>query len=174
MSEALRYPIGKFTYEDQHGAQARFDAISTIVQFPHSLRAAAVSLSEAQLDTPYREGGWTARQVIHHVADSHVNAYVRTRWLLTEDQPTIKAYEEKGWAELPDAKSAPIELSLALVTAIHHRWALLLEGLPDEAYRRELVHPQNGPMSLDKLVRMYAWHGRHHVGHLEIVSGLHA
>jgi hypothetical protein len=170
MSEALRYPLGKFAYQGETGAQARLDAIAALIAFPETLRGVATSLSEAQLATPYRDDGWTARQVIHHIADSHINAYVRTRWLLTEDQPTIKAYQEKGWAELPDAKSAPIESSLALITATHQRWTLLLQSLPDEAYGRELVHPQNGPMSLDKLVQMYAWHGRHHLAHLQIVS----
>ena len=127
------------------GAEARRDAISTIVEFPQAFRAVATSLSEAQLATRYREGGWTARQVIHHVTDSHINAYVRTRWLLTEDRPTIKAYDEKAWAELPDATSAPIELSLALLAATHQRWTLLLESLPDEAFGRELVHPREWP-----------------------------
>ena len=174
MSEALRYPVGRFQYEGDMGADARRGAISTIVEFPQAFRAVATSLSEAQLATRYREDGWTARQVIHHVTDSHINAYVRTRWLLTEDRPTIKAYDEKGWAELPDATSAPIELSLALLAATHQRWTLLLESLPDEAFGRELVHPVNGPMTLDKLVHMYAWHGRHHMGHLQIVAGLRA
>ncbi|AMY07314.1 Putative metal-dependent hydrolase YfiT [Luteitalea pratensis] len=174
MSEALRYPVGRFQYEGDMGADARRGAISTIVEFPQVFRAVATSLSEAQLGTRYRDGGWAARQVIHHVSDSHINAYVRTRWLLTEDRPTIKAYDEKGWAELPDASSAPIELSLALLAATHQRWTLLLESLPDEAFGRELVHPVNGPMTLDKLVHMYAWHGRHHMGHLQIVSGLRA
>ena len=171
MSEALRYPVGRFQFQEDRGAGARLDAIAAIAQFPHAFRAAATSLSEAQLATPYREGGWTARQVIHHVSDSHINAYVRTRWLLTEDRPTIKAYDEKGWAELPDATSAPIELSLALIAATHARWTRLLESLPDEAFDRALIHPVNGPMTLEKLVQMYAWHGRHHMGHVQIVLG---
>ena len=172
MSEVLRYPVGRFQFQADMGTAARLDAISTIVQFPQAFRAVATSLSEAQLATPYREGGWTARQVIHHVGDSHINAYVRTRWLLTEDLPTIKAYDEKAWAELPDATSAPIELSLALIAATHQRWTRLLESLSDEAFGRELVHPVSGPMTLEKLVHMYAWHGRHHMGHLQIVKGL--
>jgi len=171
MSEALRYPVGRFQYEAGMEADARRAAIATIVEFPQVFRSVASSLSDAQLATHYREGGWTARQVIHHVADSHINAYVRTHWVLTEDRPTIKAYDEKGWAELPDATTAPIEVSLALIAATHQRWTLLLQSLPDEAFGRELVHPQNGPMTLDKLVHMYAWHGRHHTGHLQIVAG---
>src|SRR5215203_169971 len=161
--DELRYPIGKFSPQESYKAEEVQSNIIRIERLPGEVETIASSLSSKQLDTPYRDGGWTARQVIHHIADSHINAYVRTRWLLTEDQPTIKPYQEKGWAELPDAKSAAIELSLELVAAIHQRWALLLESLPDEAFRRELVHPQNGPMTLDKLVRMYAWHGRHHV-----------
>jgi len=174
MSEALRYPVGRFQFQADMGPAARLDAIATIVQFPQAFSAVATSLSDAQLATPYREGGWTARQVIHHVSDSHINAYVRTHWLLTEDRPTIKAYDEKAWAELPDATSAPIEVSLALLDATHQRWTRLLESLPEEAFGRELVHPVSGPMTLEKLVHMYAWHGRHHTGHLQIVLGLRA
>jgi uncharacterized damage-inducible protein DinB len=174
MSDALRYPVGRFVFDEHGGADARRAAMSAIGQFPQALRTAATALSETQLATPYREGGWTARQVIHHVADSHLNAYIRTRWLLTEDRPTLKAYDEKAWAELPDAALSPIEPSLALVEAIHQRWATLLEALPDEAFLREIVHPERGPMSLDKLVQMYAWHGRHHIAHLQIVAGTHA
>ena len=170
MSDALRYPVGRFQFQEG-GADVRLGAISAILQFPQALRAVATALSEAQLATPYREGGWTARQVIHHVADSHINAYVRTKWLLTEDRPTIKAYDEKAWAELPDAALAPIEVSLLLVEAVHRRWTVLLESVGDDAYARELLHPVNGPMTLDKLVQMYAWHGRHHIGHLQLVAG---
>jgi hypothetical protein len=110
--------------------------------------------------------------VIHHVADSHVNAYVRTRWLLTEDRPTIKAYDEKAWAELPAAALSPIEPSLVMVEAVHRRWATLLEALTDDAFAREMVHPERGPSTLEKLVQMYAWHGRHHIGHLQIIAGI--
>lgn len=171
MSDALRYPVGRFEYDPNGGAALRRTCIEAIAQFPQTLRAAATILSEAQLASTYREGGWTARQVVHHVADSHLNAYVRTRWALTEDRPTIKAYDEKAWAQLPDATSAPIELSLALLGAAHARWVTLLEALPEEAFARELVHPVGGPMSLDRVVQMYAWHGRHHTGHLQIVAG---
>lgn len=170
MSEVLRYPVGRFTFDPGPGADARRAAIAAIVEFPAALRAAATPLSETQLATPYREGGWTARQVIHHVADSHLNAYVRSRWLLTEERPTIKAYDEKAWAELPDAALSPIEPSLLLVEAVHLRWVALLDSLSDDAYARELVHPVNGPMTLDKLVQLYGWHGRHHIGHLHIVA----
>ena len=171
MTDPLRYPVGRFEYDPEGGAEFRRTCIAAIAQFPTMLRAAAATLSEAQLATTYREGGWTARQVVHHVADSHMNAYVRTRWALTEDRPTIKAYDEKAWAQLPDATGGPIGLSLDLITAIHARWVALLESLPDEAFARELLHPVSGPMSLDRLVQMYAWHGRHHTGHLQIVAG---
>ncbi len=174
MSDALRYPVGRFQLADPAGVEARRTAIVSLQQFPAALRAVASSLSETQLATPYREGGWTARQVIHHVADSHVNAYVRTRWLLTEDRPTLKAYDEKAWAELPDAAMSPIAPSLVLVDAIHQRWTTLLDTLPDAAFARELVHPERGPMTLEMLVQMYAWHGRHHIAHLQLVAGARA
>lgn len=170
MSDALRYPVGRFTYVADD-PNARTHAIAAIAAFPAALASAASALDEAALATPYREGGWTARQVIHHVADSHINAYVRTRWLLTEERPTLKAYDEKAWAELPDAALAPIDLSLPLVAAVHGRWHALLTTLPDAAFAREIVHPDRGPMTLDVLVQMYAWHGRHHIGHLQLVAG---
>lgn len=170
MSEALRYPTGRFQYQEGD-ADARARALDALREFPTALREVAADLTERQLATPYREGGWTARQVIHHVADSHVNAYVRTHWLLTEERPTIKAYDEKAWAELPDSLRAPLGPTLDLLDALHARWTTLLDWLPEDAYARELVHPVSGPMSLDKLVQMYAWHGRHHLGHLRIVLG---
>ena len=171
MSDALRYPVGRFQAVESGGREPRREAIATIRQYPAVLRHVATSLSESQLATRYREGGWTGRQVIHHIPDSHINAYVRTKWLLTEEQPSIKAYDEKAWAELPDATGAPIEVSLALVDAVHQRWSALLDALPDEAFARTLVHPERGPMTLDTLVQMYAWHGRHHLGHLQILAG---
>jgi hypothetical protein len=171
MSDALRYPVGRFQFVEDGGPDVRARAIAAIAAFPTEFRAAAQSLSETQLATPYREGGWTARQVIHHVADSHANAYIRTRWLLTEERTTLKAYDEKAWAELPDAALAPTELSLALVAALHARWHALLVSLPDAEFAREIVHPERGPFSLEMLVQMYAWHGRHHIGHLQIVAG---
>jgi hypothetical protein len=174
MSDALRYPVGRFQFVDGGDPDVRARAIAELGAFPASLRGAAAQLTEAQLATPYRDGGWTARQVIHHVADSHVNAYVRTRWLLTEDRPTLKAYDEKAWAELPDAALSPVEPSLALVEAAHTRWQALLTALRPADFAREIVHPDRGPMTLDKLVQMYAWHGRHHIAHLQIVAGAHA
>lgn len=170
MPDELRYPVGRFQFDEEGAAAGRRAAIATISRFPQQLRPVATALSDAQLASPYREGGWTARQVVHHIADSHLNAYVRTRWLLTEDNPTIKVYDEKAWAELPDASRAPIEMSLALLEAAHLRWTTLLDALPDDAFARALVHPIGGSMTLDRLVQMYAWHGRHHLGHLQIVA----
>jgi uncharacterized damage-inducible protein DinB len=174
MSDALRYPVGRFEFVEGSDPTLRAHAIDEIGALPARVRELASTLTEGHLATPYREGGWTARQVVHHIADSHVNAYVRLRWLLTEDRPTIKAYDEKRWAELPDASTAPIALSLELLTALHARWHALLSSLPADVFTRELVHPDNGPMSLDRIVQMYAWHGRHHLGHLRIVVGTQA
>jgi uncharacterized damage-inducible protein DinB len=171
MSDALRYPVGRFEFVEGGDPSLRARAIAEIGALPTRVREVAGALTDAQLATPYREGGWTARQVVHHIADSHINAYVRLRWLLTEDRPTIKAYDEKAWAELPDASTAPISLSLDLLTAVHARWHFLLSALPSDVFGRELVHPDNGPMTLDRIVQMYAWHGRHHVGHLLLVAG---
>jgi len=167
----LQYPTGRFVYDAATAPQQRAPALAAIAQCPGEVRALAVTLTEAQLGTPYRQGGWSARQVIHHLADSHLNAYVRTRWLLTEDGPTLKAYDEKGWADLPDATGAPIDLSLDLLASLHRRWHLLLTGLPPDAFARTIVHPEHGVLPLERLVQMYAWHGRHHLGHLQIVAG---
>jgi hypothetical protein len=123
-------------------------------------------LSEEQLDTPYREGGWTVRQVVHHLPDSHVNAYVRTKLALTEEEPVIRPYDEVAWANLPDGAGAPIEPSLALLDALHARWVLALRAAPEYAFKRTYWHPVNGLFSLDELVSNYAWHGRHHVAHV--------
>ncbi len=172
MSESLRYPVGRFVFDEAGGEAARAAALEAIGEFPAAFRAVAEGLTEIQLATPYREAGWTARQVVHHVADSHMNAYVRTRWILTEERPGIKVYDEKAWAELPDAALAPVDLSLDLIDALHRRWSVLLADIPGDAFARELVHPTNGPMSLERLVQVYAWHGRHHLGHLQIVADL--
>jgi hypothetical protein len=171
MSDAVRYPVGRFAFVTDGLTDQRARALEEIAAFPAALRAVASTLSESQLATPYREGGWTARQVIHHVADSHMNAYIRSRWALTEERPTLKAYDEKAWAELPDAALGPVELSLALIEALHARWHARLSVLPEDAFAREIVHPERGPLSLDALAQMYAWHGRHHLGHLRIVAG---
>lgn len=157
-----RYPIGTFAYVQPN----RSEWISQIESLPAELKAAADGLTDEQLDTPYRDGGWTVRQVIHHVADSHINAYLRVRFALTEETPTIKPYDEVQWAELTDAKTLPVSISLSLLEALHHRWATLLHSLSDEQWGRAFLHPDNGITPLDKALGLYAWHGRHHTAHV--------
>lgn len=160
-----RYPIGKFRRAEanltDHAA-----AIATLADLPEKLRAAVEGLSAEQLDTPYREGGWTVRQLVHHVADSHMNATIRVRLALTEEWPTIKPYDETLWAQLSDARTAPIEPSLDLVTGLHGRWALLLRSLSEEEWQRGYTHPENGRQTLAEATALYAWHSRHHVAHI--------
>lgn len=161
-----RYPIGKFAFagplsEDQ---KARF--LDDIEQTPARLRTVVKGLSEQQLDTPYRDGGWTVRQVVHHVPDSHLNSYIRFKLALTEEEPTIRPYMEDRWAELPEAKTAPIELSLALLEDLHKRWILMLRAIQPTEWKRTFRHPEIGPMTLEKNLALYAWHGRHHVAHV--------
>lgn len=160
-----RYPIGKFQRQPASDAN-RSQAMAEIAAAPANLRAVITGLSPAQLDTPYREGGWTVRQVVHHVADSHMNAYVRCKLALTEDAPAIKPYNEARWAELGDSQSTPLETSLALLEALHQRWLVLLRGLKPNDFSRVMRHPVSGDMSVDDAVAMYAWHGRHHVAHI--------
>lgn len=164
--EHLRYPVGRFDATAEVVHEARVALIDSIAATPARLRAAVRGLNDAQLDTPYREGGWTVRQVAHHVPDSHVNAYTRFRLALTEDNPTIRPYDEGAWARLPDT-NAPVEISLALLDALHARWDLLLRALTPADYERRLNHPDSGPMTVGTLLRMYEWHGRHHVAHIE-------
>jgi len=161
-----RYPIGEFSYSGSLSADDKKKFLDDIEQTPARLRAAVAGLSEQQLDTPYRDGGWTVRQVVHHVPDSHLNSYVRFKLALTEDNPTIKTYMENLWAELPEAKTAPIEVSLTLLETLHHRWMLFLRNLKPEDWKRAFRHPELGLMGLDKTLALYAWHGRHHVAHV--------
>jgi hypothetical protein len=162
----LRYPVGKFHFEGPLTDERREEFIETIAHTPGKLRAAVEGLTGEQLNTPYRPGGWTVRQVIHHMPDSHMNAFMRFRWALTEDAPTIKTYDEARWAELIDSRSAPREMSLTLLDALHRRWVILLNGMTSQDYKRTLVHPEHGKIDLEKMLAMYAWHGRHHVGHI--------
>jgi len=162
----LRYPIGKYTPPQEATPALRQQAIDSIAATPAKLKAALSGLHDAQLDTPYRDGGWTVRQVAHHVPDSHLNAYVRFRLALTEDQPTIKPYEEARWAELADAKSAPVAVSLALLEPLHDRWVRLLRSLTAADFARTFVHPEHGVRTLDWMLFLYAWHGRHHTAHI--------
>ena len=162
----LRFPVGKFSYEASPSEGQKQQLIADIAQTPASLRKAVQGLSEAQLDTPYRPEGWTVRQVVHHVPDSHLNSYVRFKLALTEDEPTIKPYEEGRWAELPDSKATPIEVSLTLVDSLHDRWVRLLRALTPEQWKRSFRHPELGSMTLEKTLALYAWHGKHHVAHI--------
>jgi uncharacterized damage-inducible protein DinB len=161
-----RYPIGKYAPPQDVTPALRQQAISTIAETPAKLRAAVKGLNDQQLNTPYREGGWTVRQVAHHVPDSHMNAYVRLRLALTEQEPTIKPYEEARWAELEDAKSAPIDVSLALLDSLHERWVRLWRSLEPADFARTFRHPDHGVRTVDWLVFLYAWHGRHHTAHV--------
>jgi uncharacterized damage-inducible protein DinB len=162
----LRYPIGRLNRKSSLTDAERQTAFDTIAATPHSLRSAVQGLSDAQLDTPYRPGGWTVRQLVHHVADSHLNAYARFRLALTEENPTIKPYDEAKWAELSDAKSLPVAVSLSLLDAMHDRWVTLLRSMSADDFQRGLLHPDNGPMTLDAVLNVYAWHGPHHTAHV--------
>ena len=165
-----RFPTGKFTFDPDVTPDKRRRAIESIRETPAKLRAAARGLTDAQLDTPYRDGGWTARQVIHHVPESHVNAFIRFKLALTEDNPTIKPYDEDAWVKLPDVARTPIESSLAFVEALHARWVALLDVMTDADFRRRLIHPERGGITLDTLLQIYAWHGPHHISHVQLVT----
>jgi hypothetical protein len=162
----LSYPIGRYEAKTSLTAVERAEAILQIAEMPKRMRDAVGGLSGGQLDTPYRPGGWTVRQLSHHVPDSHMNAYVRMKLALTENEPTIKPYEEQLWAELADSREAPVEISLALLEFLHLRWEIILRSLKPEDFARRLRHPVVGPMTVDNLIHHYAWHGRHHVAHI--------
>ncbi|HXG91121.1 MAG TPA: bacillithiol transferase BstA [Blastocatellia bacterium] len=163
----LRYPIGQFNLEDDLLTnQQREQFIVQIVETPARLREAVRGLTDEQLDTPYRPGGWTVRQVVHHVPDSHLNSYIRFKLALTEDEPTIKPYDEAQWAALVDSERTPIETSLALLEALHERWVVLLRSLAPADFERRFRHPERGIVSLNNNLALYAWHGRHHVAHI--------
>jgi DinB superfamily len=161
-----RYPIGKFHYDGPPNEEQKQEFLDDIARTPVNLRAAVNDLSEAQLDTPYRPGGWTVRQLVHHVPDSHLNSYMRFKLALTEDEPTIKPYAEDRWAELADTKATPIEVSLTLLDSLHDRWVRLLRSLEPEDWKRTFRHPELGLVSLEKNLAIYAWHGKHHVAHI--------
>lgn len=187
-----RYPIGKFAPPENITPDQREIWIAEIAALPENFRAALDGLNDDQLDTPYREGGWTLRQVAHHVPDSHLNAFIRFKWALTEDMPTIKAYDESLWADLPDVENTPVETSLHLLEALHQRWVVLLKNLKEENWQRAYLHPEflpenfamsdkaaldiekmkaAGPLPpyiflLEKVLGLYAWHGKHHTAHI--------
>src|SRR5437899_2609926 len=162
----IRYPIGKFTWSGSQTASERSRRIDEIAATPGGMRKAVAGLSDAQLETPYRDGGWTVRQVVHHVPDSHMNSYIRFRFALTENEPTIKPYDEAQWAELIDARTAPIEPSLSLLEGLHQRWTLLLRSLSAEDVKRKFHHPELGVVTIEQYIALYAWHGAHHVAHI--------
>lgn len=161
-----RYPIGKFSFNGTLSTDQKKQYVNDIEQAPTKLRDALKGLSDQQINTPYRDGGWTVRQVTHHVPDSHMNAYIRFKLALTEDEPTIRLYMEDRWAELPEAKQAPVEVSLALLDSLHHRWTMMLRNMSDSDWKRNFQHPEMGLLSLEKTLALYAWHGRHHVAHI--------
>ncbi len=162
----LRYPIGPFEWKDSPTEEERQRAIDDIAEAPARFRAAVKGLSSQQLDTPYRPGGWTVRQVVHHVPDSHLNAYIRFKLALTEDQPTIKPYDQERWAGLEDTRNTPVEVSLGLLETLHQRWVALLKSLRPQDFARTFRHPELGIVTLDKQLSLYAWHGRHHIAHI--------
>ena len=167
--DTLRYPLGRFARVTVPLARdAREAYIATLDDAPARFRDLVAGLSDAQLDTPYRPGGWTIRQVIHHVPDSHMNAYIRTKLAVTEDNPRITTYEEQLWAEFPEAKHGPVEVSLALLDALHRRWVAFLRALPESEFGRTFQHKEWGGMTVDEAMAMYAWHSRHHAAHIEL------
>jgi hypothetical protein len=162
----LRYPIGPFSETAPAGPGLRRESVEELAALPARLRSAVASLADDRLDTPYRPGGWTVRQVVHHLADSHLNALARMKLALTEDTPTVKPYDEKAWAELADSR-LPVDLSLAILDGVHARWVALCPPFDSPLYARAFFHPEHGRhLTLDWLVQQYAWHSRHHVAHV--------
>jgi hypothetical protein len=164
--DLLRYPVGHFDKSREVNPQELEKHLAELEALPAQLRQAVQGLTDVQLDTPYRPGGWTLRQVVHHLADSHMNSYIRFKLALTENTPTIKPYEEQLWAELPDSKLEPVEVSLVLLEALHQRWLVLLRSLRPADWQRTFVHPDSGKTTLVKAAALYAWHGRHHLAHI--------
>ena len=162
----LSYPIGRFDLRQPVPPEARPQLIAQIEAAPAHIREAVRGLNDQQLDTPYRPGGWTVRQVVHHVPDSHMNSYMRFRLALTEQEPSVKGYDEAKWALLPDARTGPVEISLGLLESLHIRWVALLKSLSDADFERKFHHSENGPVRLDTNLALYAWHGRHHAAHI--------
>jgi uncharacterized damage-inducible protein DinB len=169
LSNDPRFPTGTFSFDPDITDDKRRRWIDAIRTTPARLRGAVTGLTDRQLDTPYREGGWTVRQVVHHVPESHANAWIRFKLALTEDNPTIKPYNEDAWAKLPDVRRASVESSLTLLEALHERWVALLDVMTPGDFRRALLHPERGQITLDTLLQLYAWHGPHHVAHVELV-----
>ncbi len=162
-----RYPTGRYSWPQTVSAEDRARWIETIATAPVRLRAAVTGLSEAQLNTPYREGGWTGRQVADHLADSHMNSYIRFKLAMTENEPLIKPYDENAWAGLPDVASVPVETSVKLVEAVHERWVLSLKSMSESDWKKTFRHPERGLLTLERTLGLYAWHGDHHIAHIQ-------
>jgi hypothetical protein len=171
-AKTAQYPIGKFHAPEIVSTEDRARFIETIASAPARLRQAVSSLSAAQLDTPYREGGWTARQVIHHIPESHMNAYIRFKLALTETDPVVKPFDEAAWARLSDVPATPVETSVSLLDYLHQRWVILMRGMSEEDWKRRYIHPQFGrPQALETTLALYAWHSDHHIAHVMSVAG---
>lgn len=170
-TDELRYPTGKWIKVPDLDAAGRSARVDQIAGAPAALRAAVAGLTETQLDTPYRDGGWSPRQIVHHLADAHMNAFIRVKLGITEDNPTIKPYDDGTWAETPDAREAPVETSLSILEGVHARWAQLLRSLDAAAFDRTVQHPQRGPMTVGDLMQLYAWHGKHHTTQIAQLRG---
>jgi hypothetical protein len=166
MNQDPRYPIGRFDRNITVTKDMRREFINTIASLPVQLRKEVEKLTQQQLDTPYREGGWTVRQVIHHIPDSHLNAYIRFKLALTEDNPAIKTYKENLWAELMDTVQTPIEIPLTLLESLHIKWVVLLNSMTDEQFERTCFHPDWKEIRLSKMLALYAWHSKHHLAHI--------
>jgi hypothetical protein len=165
--DTLRYPVGRFTFPSEVSVSERKEMLDIIEALPAKMRAAVEGLNDKQLDTSYRDGGWTVRQVVHHVFDSHVNAYIRMKLAVTEDTPTIKPYDQDKWSELSDARTAPVEISLSLLDGVHKRWIIFLQSLEVEDYKLCFFHPeQKRKISLEQTLALYSWHSRHHLAHI--------
>ncbi|NNM06803.1 MAG: putative metal-dependent hydrolase [Gemmatimonadetes bacterium] len=168
--DPLRFPIGPFRPDPSLSPQKRSGFMDEIAAFPAKLRGVVEDMSEEDLDTQYREGGWTVRQVVHHVPDSHLQGYVRFKLAITEDTPTIRTYHQASWGETEDARTGPVDHSLDLLDALHKRWVFFLRALSDEDFERTYQHPEMGEISLGTTVQLYAWHGKHHLAHVELVA----
>ena len=165
--EPFRFPIGRFSLPTDITKEDREKWIDNLKSLPQKMRNAAQSLSTEQLNTPYRPEGWTVRQLIHHVVDSHLNSYIRFKWALTEDSPTIKAYNQSDWANLPDSLEGPIEMSLDLLEMVHKRWTWFLDKISDKEWKRTFIHPESGwEVALDSNLALYSWHSDHHLAHI--------
>lgn len=171
--DKLRYPIGDFGLDPEVTVAKRHLWIQQMDETPRRLAQAVAGLSDAQLSKPYRDGGWTPTQVVHHLADAHLNGFARFKLALTEDTPAIKTYEEALWAETADGRAAPVEFSLQLLAALHRRWSILLESLSEAEFGRGFSHPQRGLMTIDKAIQLYAWHGLHHTAHVNAFRARH-